>query len=210
MLNLGILLNARHRLHLLLLPFLQTFFLTYATDTAGSNAFPVAQGVDLFQMFRKSRPLHVFLMLLALFVGILSVHFFSVAHPYLLADNRHYPFYLWRKVIMAHWSIKYLLVPVYICSWISIIRRLGKFRSKISVLAYFLATATVLVPAPLIEFRYYTIPFYFLVLHCNNRDDQGWLLTGALYIGVNIFTMMMFLFWPFQWDHEPGIQRFIW
>ncbi|WVZ06126.1 hypothetical protein V8G54_019472 [Vigna mungo] len=85
-----------------------------------------------------------------------------------------------------------------------------KTRSKIWVLAYFLATAAVLVPAPLIEFRYYTIPFYFLVLHCDNSDDQSWILTGILYIGVNIFTMAMFLFRPFHWAHEPGIQRFIW
>lgn len=172
--------------------------------------FTINQAVDLFHMFRKSRPLLFFQMFLALVVGILSVHFFSVAHPYLLADNRHYPFYLWRKIIMAHWSIKYLLVPVYICSWLSIIHMLGKFRSKIWVLAYFLATAAVLVPTPLIEFRYYTIPFYFLVLHCNNSDDLSWILTLALYIGVNIFTMMMFLFRPFHWNHEPGIQRFIW
>ncbi|KAK7373733.1 hypothetical protein VNO80_07149 [Phaseolus coccineus] len=171
--------------------------------------FTINQAVDLFRMFRRSRALLLFQMFLAL-VGMLSVHFFSVAHPYLLADNRHYPFYLWRKVIMAHWSIKYLLVPVYICSWLSIIHMLGKFRSKIWVLAYFLATAAVLVPAPLIEFRYYTIPFYFLVLHCDNRDDQSWILTGILYIAVNIFTMAMFLFRPFHWDLEPGIQRFIW
>ncbi|KAL2336625.1 hypothetical protein Fmac_011071 [Flemingia macrophylla] len=173
--------------------------------------FTITQAVDLFHMlFKKSRPLLFFQMFLAVVVGILSVHLFSVAHPYLLADNRHYPFYLWRKVIMAHWSIKYLLVPVYLCSWLSIIHMLGKFRSKIWVLTYFLATAAVLIPAPLIEFRYYTIPFYFLVLHCNNRDDHSWILTGTLYTGVNIFTMMVFLFRPFHWDHEPGIQRFIW
>lgn len=137
---------------------------------------------------------------------------------------------------MAHWSIRYLLVPVYMYSWLSIIHMLGQFisklsilfrsiacgiitigfsqtgkvRSKLWILAFFLATAAVLVPAPLIEFRYYTIPFYFLVLHCNIRDDPHWLLTGMIYIGVNIFTMLMFLFRPFHWDHEPGIQRFIW
>ncbi|KAK7390572.1 hypothetical protein VNO78_25881 [Psophocarpus tetragonolobus] len=172
--------------------------------------FSVTQAMDLLQLFWKCRPLCFFQGFLALIVGFLSVHFFSVAHPYLIADNRHYPFYLWRKVIMAHWSMKYLLVPIYICSWLSIIHMLGKFRSKIWVLAYFLATAAVLIPAPLIEFRYYTISFYFLALHCNINDSQSWLFTGMLYIGVNVFTMMMFLFRPFYWNHEPGIQRFIW
>ncbi|XP_019462271.1 PREDICTED: dol-P-Glc:Glc(2)Man(9)GlcNAc(2)-PP-Dol alpha-1,2-glucosyltransferase isoform X1 [Lupinus angustifolius] len=172
--------------------------------------FTITQARELFQVFCKSWPLLIFQVSVALIAGVLSVHLFSIAHPYLLADNRHYPFYLWRKVIMAHWSIKYLLVPVYVCSWFSIIHMLGKFRSKIWILAYLLGTGAVLVPTPLIEFRYYTLPFYFLVLHCDNRDGKSWFLTGMLYIGVNIFTMMMFLFKPFHWDHESGIQRFIW
>ncbi|MED6187266.1 hypothetical protein PIB30_074786, partial [Stylosanthes scabra] len=173
--------------------------------------FSLAHALDLLHLLRKYGALCCFFLgFVALIAGFLSVHFFSVAHPYLLADNRHYPFYLWRKIIMAHWSIKYLLVPIYLCSWLSIIHTLGKLRSKIWVLAYVLATAAVLVPAPLIEFRYYTIPFYFLVLNSNFQDSGKWLLTGILYIGVNIFTMMMFLFRPFHWDHEPGIQRFIW
>lgn len=77
-------------------------------------------------------------------------------------------------------------------------------------MVYFLATAAVLVPAPLIEFRYYTIPFYFFMLNLRVTDDWSWLLMGLLYVVVNIFTMGMFLFRPFKWDHEPGIQRFIW
>ncbi|XP_057741737.1 dol-P-Glc:Glc(2)Man(9)GlcNAc(2)-PP-Dol alpha-1,2-glucosyltransferase isoform X1 [Arachis stenosperma] len=173
--------------------------------------FSIAHSLDLLHLLRRIGPLCCFFQgFVALIAGFLSVHFFSVAHPYLLADNRHYPFYLWRKIIMAHWSIKYLLVPIYLCSWLSIIHMLGRFQRKIWVLAYFLATAAVLVPAPLIEFRYYTIPFYFLVLHSNFQDSGKWFLTGILYIGVNIFTMMMFLFRPFHWDHEPGTQRFIW
>ncbi|XP_054790785.1 dol-P-Glc:Glc(2)Man(9)GlcNAc(2)-PP-Dol alpha-1,2-glucosyltransferase-like [Prosopis cineraria] len=172
--------------------------------------FTVTHATDQFQHFRKNMTFGFFLGFMALTAGFVSVHFFSVAHPYLLADNRHYPFYIWRKIIMAHWSIKYLMVPLYIWSWLSIIRTLGKFQNKIWVLAYFLATAAVLVPAPLIEFRYYTIPFFFLVLHSNGDKSGRWYLTGMLYICVNVFTMMMFLFRPFSWDHEPGIQRFIW
>ena len=53
----------------------------------------------------------------------------SIAHPYLLADNRHYTFYLWRKVIKAHWSMKYLLVPLYVYSWLAICSRLGELSS---------------------------------------------------------------------------------
>ena len=175
--------------------------------------------------------------------------FLSIAHPYLLADNRHYPFYLWRKVIKAHWSIKYLLVPFYVYSWLSICSRLGQYvcrfylilshptslrmidwfilssmrhcfmffalagkfmRRKIWVFGYFVATALVLIPAPLIEFRYYTIPFFFLVLHSHDDDLKSWLLMWSLYLALNVFTVIMFLYRPFHWDHEPGTQRFIW
>ncbi|KAL5807126.1 hypothetical protein ACOSQ4_029859 [Xanthoceras sorbifolium] len=172
--------------------------------------FSLGQAATLFRSFWKNRLLGFFLVLLALIACFLSVHFFSLAHPYLLADNRHYPFYLWRKVIKAHWLMKYLLVPLYVYSWFSIFSILGKTRRKIWVLAYFLATAAVLVPAPLIEFRYFTIPFYFMIIHSNIDENRNWLLMGVLYLALNVFTMMLFLLRPFHWDHESGIQRFIW
>ncbi|KAI4378617.1 hypothetical protein MLD38_016073 [Melastoma candidum] len=143
-------------------------------------------------------------------VGFLSVHFFSIAHPYLLADNRHYTFYLWRKIIHRHWSLKYLLVLPYAYSWISIISALKKSQKGLWVLAYILATCAVLVPAPLIEFRYYTLLFYFLVLPSHIENDRDWILLGLQYVFVNIFTLEIFLLRPIKWDNEPGTQRFIW
>ncbi|XVF08088.1 hypothetical protein REPUB_Repub06bG0195800 [Reevesia pubescens] len=172
--------------------------------------FTIGHTLDLFQSFWKNKLLGFFLGFSALIASLLSVHFFSIAHPYLLADNRHYTFYLWRKIIKRHWSMQYLLVPFYVYSWFSIFRLLDKTQRRIWVLAYFLATSAVLIPAPLIEFRYYTIPFYFFMLHTSINDTRSWLLMGVLYTFLNAFTMKMFLFLPFHWDHEPGVQRFIW
>ncbi|XP_008447877.2 dol-P-Glc:Glc(2)Man(9)GlcNAc(2)-PP-Dol alpha-1,2-glucosyltransferase isoform X1 [Cucumis melo] len=170
----------------------------------------LSQVIDLFHSFWKGRPLSFFLVFIALLAGFISVQYFSIAHLYLLADNRHYPFYLWRKVINVHWSSKYLLIPAYICSWFSIIKILGESQRKIWVVAYFLATAAVLVPAPLIEFRYFTTPFYFLMLHSQMNGRLNWSLVALLYIALNAFTMFMFLFRPFYWENETGKQRFIW
>ncbi|KAK6943667.1 Alpha-2-glucosyltransferase Alg10 [Dillenia turbinata] len=64
--------------------------------------FGMRQISSVFQSIWVDRPLSFFQVLISLTAGILSVHFFSSAHPYLLADNRHYPFYLWQKVINAH------------------------------------------------------------------------------------------------------------
>ena len=60
----------------------------------------------------------------------------------------------------------------------------GKAQRKIWVLAYFLASAAALIPAPLIEFRYYTIPFFLLVLHSPTNDAGSWLLMGIVYLTV--------------------------
>ncbi|CAB4057909.1 ALG10 [Lepeophtheirus salmonis] len=47
------------------------------------------------------------------FYGIIR-EYGSLAHPYLLADNRHYTFYIWRKIIhRSNWS-PYLGIPFYI------------------------------------------------------------------------------------------------
>ena len=62
----------------------------------------------------------------------------SLAHPYLLADNRHYPFYLWRKIINAHWLMKYMLVPVYVYSWFSILTLLGMFKPFLCETVFYL------------------------------------------------------------------------
>ncbi|XP_076957610.1 dol-P-Glc:Glc(2)Man(9)GlcNAc(2)-PP-Dol alpha-1,2-glucosyltransferase-like [Bidens hawaiensis] len=172
--------------------------------------FSKSQFASLTRSFVKNKPISILLWVSATIISFLFVHYFSIAHPYLLADNRHYPFYLWRKIINAHWSTRYLLVPLYVYSWASILNVLGKVQKKVWVLAYFLATAAALVPAPLIEFRYYTIPFFFLIIHSHITNDRAWFLMGYLYTSINIFTMIMFLFRPFHWNHEPGIQRFIW
>lgn len=171
--------------------------------------FNLSKVAVLCQSFREERTKFLVLCLSALIAGLVFVHFFSLAHPYLLADNRHYPFYIWRKVIQAHWLMKYLLTPLYVYSWWSIFNTLGKTRQKSWIFVFFFAAAGVLVPAPLIEFRYYTIPFYFIILHAQ-IDDRAWILIGMQYIIVNLFAISLFLFKPFHWDHESGLQRFMW
>lgn len=173
--------------------------------------FCTTQVMVMFRsLLSKNKARSLFLCLIALIAGFLAVHFYSIAHPYLLADNRHYTFYIWRKIINKHWSTRYFLVPIYVYSWFSLIYILAKWQKKMWILLFFLACSAVLVPAPLIEFRYYTIPFFFLVLHSGIDDSISWMLIASVYIAVDIFTIVIFLYHPFQWSHEPGTQRFIW
>jgi len=103
-----------------------------------------------------------------------------------------------------------MLIPLYVYSWFSIINILGKSQTRVWVLSFVLSVALVLVPAPLIEFRYYTIPFVILVLHFPVIDNGKLLALGLLYVAADLFILVMFLFRPFHREHEPGTQRFMW
>jgi alpha-1,2-glucosyltransferase len=43
---------------------------------------------------------------------------FRIHHPFLLSDNRHYTFYVWRRIFLLHPVVPYLFIPGYIvCAW---------------------------------------------------------------------------------------------
>ncbi|VAH49333.1 hypothetical protein VPH35_030111 [Triticum aestivum] len=154
---------------------------------------------DLFHWCRKNKTFSSLAMLIALGLGFGAVHLF-----------RHYTFYIWRKVIQAHWMMKYILVPLYMYSWFSVINILGKSQPRVWVVSFVFSVALVLVPAPLVEFRYYTIPLVILVLNSPVISNGKLLALGSAYAAVDLFTLVMFLSRPFHWGHEPGTQRFMW
>ena len=46
------------------------------------------------------------------------VHFNTIVHPFTLADNRHYVFYVFRILLRLHPAVKYISVLVYfVCAW---------------------------------------------------------------------------------------------
>lgn len=129
------------------------------------------------------------------FTGIAAalVHFNTIVHPFTLADNRHYPFYVFRYFILRSYR-RYLLAPVYVaCGWLCV-TALGPASSaataRISntdktstdgtrtitfartdtvhvsfVLVFLVSTALSLVTAPLVEPRYFIIPWLIWRLH---------------------------------------------
>ncbi len=52
--------------------------------------------------------------------ALAAVHYNTIIHPFTLADNRHYVFYVFR-ILRLHPVLKYLAAPVYIlCGWATI------------------------------------------------------------------------------------------
>lgn len=113
------------------------------------------------------------------------IRFFTVVHPFLLADNRHFTFYIWRKIINLRWYTKYFMVPVYHFSIYAVIQQLianafffdsiTEFPFKhpadlplkptgISITVLLGCIFLTIVPSPLFEPRYYIIPYIFFRL----------------------------------------------
>ncbi|CAK4009676.1 glycosyltransferase family 59 [Lecanosticta acicola] len=50
-------------------------------------------------------------------LACLVVHFNTIVHPFTLADNRHYNFYMFRLLLRPRW-MRYLVTPIYVlCGW---------------------------------------------------------------------------------------------
>lgn len=86
-------------------------------------------------------------------VFVLTWGRYSLAHPFLLSDNRHYPFYVWQR-LLSRVYVRVALAPVYVfCGWL-VTSRLLRRKPPLWVLTYAGAAAVVLVPSPLLEPRW--------------------------------------------------------
>ena len=143
---------------------------------------------------------------------ILSVmiKFNTMAHPYLLADNRHYTFYLWRKVYMRHWMVKYLLIPLYAFGFYHICKCMAK-SDLVFKLVIPVCIIISLVPQYLLEFRYFILPYLLIRSQLKPHSWKLLVLESVLLGTINIATLYIFLYKPFYWDQEPAnVQRFMW
>lgn len=145
-----------------------------------------------------------------LFVAVLvSIYGFTYDHPYLLADNRHYSFYVWRKFFQLHVGTKYLLAPIYVFAIYALIMLLNE-QPAVWRFLFVAATVVVTVPNRLLEFRYFIAPYCLWRLHVPLQSKWTLSLEFLLYALINVVTLYLFLFKPFVWSNEPGLQRFMW
>ncbi|KAK5633485.1 hypothetical protein RRF57_009199 [Xylaria bambusicola] len=211
----------------------------------------------------------------ALIIALLIVRFNTIIHPFTLADNRHYVFYVFRYSILRAWWIRYALAPVYIvCAWLCwavlqgpqnpvpsrhdwirspFMPSLQKIpsQSKIvkqdqcvdevnaevqspptsSVLVLLVSTTLSLMTAPLVEPRYFILPWVFWRLlvpmtsipsvfprsqpSSAGRDTRApkqspshsapiLLLETAWFVLINAATMYIFITRPFYWRAPDG------
>ncbi|KAJ1925549.1 glucosyltransferase [Tieghemiomyces parasiticus] len=140
-----------------------------------------------------------------------SIHRFTYEHPFILADNRHYSFYVWKDIYQSHPSVRYALVPGYFFAFWLLSRVIATQQTLLWCLIYLACTALTLIPSPLFEFRYFILPFYFFRLNMPLPKVHRTAYELVWYTVVNYATLYLFLQRPFEWFQEPGVlQRFMW
>ncbi|KAI8871239.1 hypothetical protein GQ42DRAFT_144905 [Ramicandelaber brevisporus] len=140
-----------------------------------------------------------------------AIRDFTIEHPFLLSDNRHYTFYLWKNIYRRHPLVKFAVIPFYVFAGWLFWRSLGARRTIMWCIIFGACTAAVLVPSPLLEFRYFLVPMFMFRLHIAPPSAWRLIAEGLLYAAINAVTFWMFLKRPFEWASEPGaLQRFMW
>ncbi|KAH8656226.1 DIE2/ALG10 family-domain-containing protein [Tricladium varicosporioides] len=194
------------------------------------------------------------------------IKFNTIIHPFTLADNRHYVFYVFRYSILKHPLMRYVLAPIYLVCGLGAYLTLcsssipmpkvqgaaGKKKQEAKstttqmsdsgdegpttswLIVFLITTALSLITAPLVEPRYFIIPFVIWRLNIPPSSNsvpainQGGLIgtlqivvgniglhsmwvETAWYLLIDAVTCYIFLYKGFEWKQEPGnVQRFMW
>lgn len=169
--------------------------------------FPIAMPhlLTLLETLRR----RAFQVVFGLVVILAVIHLNTIAHPYLLADNRHYTFYIWKRIINREWWSRYLMAPVYLlgCFFIASILKRTDFVFQLGFLFCLVAN---IVPQSLLEFRYFIIPYLLLRLQVPKLEIWQLMSEMALYVLINASTVMIYSLKTIKWSDMQEPQRFLW
>ncbi len=192
--------------HQVSMNFPQLFYFAAFTGVFSCMHLATPYKIKDFLKFIWSRPIFVILFTA---VSCLLIWKFTFEHRYLLADNRHYTFYVWQRIFQRHEFVKYVLIPGYIYAWWAIFNCLGH-QNFLWKAVYFVCVFVNLVPQMLLEFRYFIIPYLMFRLHSKFSNYIQIVLEIVLYLIVNAATIYLFVERPFEWPNDNAAQRFIW
>lgn len=163
---------------------------------------------SFFRFLMNSRTRYLLLLMCVIIALVLNT--MSTAHPYLLADNRHYTFYVWRRLMLIRSPVALLFYSIfYIYCTFAVISAL-KPHDNLSKCLFFLSCSISLIPQSLLEFRYFVIPFLIWRLNVRTVSWKQYLLEMASNVVINFATIYLFVRHTFRWESEEGFQRFMW
>ncbi|KAL2760138.1 glycosyltransferase family 59 protein, partial [Sodiomyces alcalophilus JCM 7366] len=223
--------------------------LTSRDDVDGLRDSPYLRAAKLIQSPRAYGIPLVFLIILASWLIVVKN---TIIHPFTLADNRHYMFYIFRYTIRRPGHFREYLVGVYLFSgwfcWSALsalekpsspdqhnrcVNSAAEPASSSTIVLLFVATALSLITAPLVEPRYFILPWIFWRLlvpawhpeensrnhgrvgvasipglawfvEWGRRYDLRLVLETLWFLIINAVTMCIFIYRPYVWRNEHG------
>jgi len=204
--NNGIVVGARHD-HAVALHFPQLFYCAMFMVWFASVYVISLQNVIAFLTFLRQ---NLFFSLFLLLLCLTAIWRFTYVHRYLLADNRHYTFYIWSWLFVRRPLLRYAFAPLYVFAGYLVLRTLACRQHILWCLGYLLTVTALLVPATLLEFRYFIMPYIIFRLNIPVSSLRQLVTEICVYAGVNALTLYIFLHKTLRWDSEISPQRFMW
>ena len=204
--NDGIVVGAR-RDHEVALHFPQLFyFATFTVWFASVHVMSIKNVIAFLQFIKR----HVLLSIFVLFMCFCVIWRFTYVHRYVLADNRHYTFYVWSWLFAKHPLLRYVFAPLYLIAGYLVLQTLALRQHFLWCIGYVLSVTALLVPTTLLEFRYYIVPYIIFRLNISVASLRQLFAEVIVYAIINALTIYIFLHRPFHWSSDLSLQRFMW
>ncbi|XP_039761981.1 putative Dol-P-Glc:Glc(2)Man(9)GlcNAc(2)-PP-Dol alpha-1,2-glucosyltransferase [Pararge aegeria] len=148
--------------------------------------------------------------LLLCIIFAVIVHFNTIVHPYLLADNRHYTFYLWNRWFRKYDFAIYATIPAYVFLLFSLYDNLKDQNCISFLLPYCVCIFFALALQQLVEIRYFLVPYVILRLRFVRPTFNVVLMEFLWYVAINVVTFYIFFTKEIRWIDFDDVQRIIW
>ncbi|KAJ8941256.1 hypothetical protein NQ314_010454 [Rhamnusium bicolor] len=155
---------------------------------------------------------HKLMMLCWILIGVLVVYVNTLVHPYMLADNRHYLFYVWNRFYEKYALFRYCMVPIYVFAWYVIIKMMYDRNDVSFIVLYLPCIFAILISQKLIDVRYYFIPYIIFRLRVRNTTSTVFnvILEFVTFCVINAITLNLFFTKTIMWDDNEVPQRLMW
>ncbi|XP_059056597.1 putative Dol-P-Glc:Glc(2)Man(9)GlcNAc(2)-PP-Dol alpha-1,2-glucosyltransferase [Achroia grisella] len=140
----------------------------------------------------------------------LTIHYNTIVHPYLLADNRHFTFYIWNRWFGRYDFAVYATLPVYIFLLFSLYDNLREQNCISFLLPYTVSLCLVLSLQRMIEVRYFLVPFIILRLRFVRPSFKIIIFEFVWYLILNVAMFYVFFNKEVVWKEFDYPQRIIW